>query len=343
MRLKTIGLLSLAILIVTGCSSNPGTDSGNSATNNSTTSTSGSSGPKLTIAVIPKGATHEYWKAMHAGADAAAKDLGVTVIWKGPVQEDDREGQIQIVEDFINQGVNGIVLAPLDVNALRAPVKEANDKKIPVLIVDSGLNNSDVVSMVATNNEKGGEMAGDYLAKLLGGKGTVMMLRYEVGSASTDARERGFLAAMARNPGITIASDNQYGGATVDTAQKAAESLVTRFKRADGSFSVGGIFTPNESTAIGMLKVLQSENLAGKVKFVGFDSAPPLIEGMKAHQIDGIIVQDPYKMGNLGVKMLVDFIHGKKVDKNVDTGATLVTPDNLNQPAIQKLVSPPEE
>src|SRR5439155_1403152 len=172
---------------------------------------------RLTIAVIPKGTTHEFWKSVHAGAIKAAQELDVEIIWKGPLQENDRQGQINEVETFINRGVSGICLAPLDDTALRKPVAAAVAKKIPVVIFDSGIKSDDYTSFVATDNYKGGVLAGEHLAKVLGGKGKIAMLRYMEGSASTAEREQGFLDAIAKSKDIEVASSNQYAGATTDT------------------------------------------------------------------------------------------------------------------------------
>src|SRR5436309_7765610 len=139
---------------------------------------------KLTIAVIPKGTSHEFWKSIHAGAIKAARELSspggeVEVIWKGPLREDDREQQIQVVEGLTSQGVSGIVLAPLDNRALVRPVEEAKNAGVPTVIIDSGLESDQIVSFVATDNYKGGELCADRLGQLLGGKGKVLVLRYQ--------------------------------------------------------------------------------------------------------------------------------------------------------------------
>ena len=296
----------------------------------------------LKIAVIPKGSTHEFWKSVHAGADEAAKELGVEVIWKGPDKEDNRDSQISTVQDFTSQKVNGIVLAPIDDSALRMPVDEAQKAGIPVLIIDSGLKDIETVSFVATDNEVGGKMAGEHLVKLLGGKGNVIMLRYLAGSASTDAREKGFLAVMSANPGIKVVSENQYAGASTESAAKASENLLNSLKGDDGVPKVDGIFCPNESATFGMLRVLQDGGLAGRVKFVGFDASAKLLEGLRANQINGLIIQNPHNMGYLGVKTLVAKLRGGTVEKRIDTGATLVTPDNIGQPEIAKLLEGPK-
>src|SRR5215467_355109 len=191
---------------------------------------------KLTIAVIPKGTSHLFWQSVHAGAQKAATELGVDIVWRGPLREDDRDSQVSEVDGFVSRGVSGIVLAPLDESALVTPVSNATRSKIPVVIFDSGLKGADYVSFVATDNLKGGRLAGEYLAKLLNGKGKVALLRYAEGSNSTSLREQGFLDVMKENPGIEVLSSNQYGGTDVEGAYKKSEALLSRFKAADGVF-----------------------------------------------------------------------------------------------------------
>jgi ribose transport system substrate-binding protein len=300
------------------------------------------SGKKFTIAVIPKGTTHEFWKSIHAGADKAASEYAaqgtnVEVIWKGPLREDEREGQIQVVEGFISQGISGIVLAPLDDRALIRPVEEAKRAGIPTVIIDSGLQSDQIVSFVATDNLKGGMLGADRLGELLGGKGKVLMLRYQEGSASTEQREAGFMQEMkAKFPGIEVVSSNQYAGPTRDTAKAASENLLNRFGN-----DIQGVFTPNESSTTGMLLALQDMKLAGKVVFVGFDSSPSFIEAIRNKQMHGTVLQSPFNMGYLGVKTMVEHLLGKPVEKRIDTGVALITPDNLDDPKIKELLQPP--
>ncbi|HXG46015.1 MAG TPA: substrate-binding domain-containing protein, partial [Methylomirabilota bacterium] len=129
-----------------------------------------------TIAVIPKGTTHEFWKSINAGAIKAQRELNdrgikVQIIWKGPLREDDRDQQIQVVENFVTKRVDGIVLAPLDSKALVAPVALATRARIPVVVIDSGLKSDKHISYIATDNFKGGQMAARRLGELLGGRG----------------------------------------------------------------------------------------------------------------------------------------------------------------------------
>jgi ribose transport system substrate-binding protein len=296
----------------------------------------------LTIAVIPQGSTHEYWKSIHAGAMKAARDLAqkgthVNIIWKGPLREDDREQQTQVVEGFISQGVQGMVLAPFDRRALVRPVEEAARAGIPTVIVDSDLDTPQIVSFIATDNKKGGALAADRMGELLHGRGKVLLLRYQEGSASTQAREEGFVERLKRAyPGIELISSNQYAGPTRDTAKRASENLLTRY--AD---TIQGVFTPNESSTAGMLLALQDIQRAGKIVFIGFDASDTFTGAMRNRQLQGIVVQDPFRMGELGVRTMVDYLQGASVEKRVDTGATMITPENLSSADAQRLLHPP--
>jgi ribose transport system substrate-binding protein len=295
---------------------------------------------RLTIAVIPKGTSHVFWQSIHAGAGKAAEELGVDIIWRGPLREDDRASQVSEVEGFVTRGVSGIVLAPLDEAALVAPVADAVRNKIPVVIIDSGLKGNDHISFVATDNGQGGRMAGEGLAAMMPNGGKVVMLRYAEGSASTNQREEGFLEAIGTHKNIEVVSSNQYGGADVEGAYKKSESMLNRFKTPDGKLAIGGIFCPNESTTLGMLRVLEDSGWAGSVKFVGFDASDSLVKGLASGHIDALVVQDPVKMGYVGVKTIVTHLRGGPVERRIDTGVQLVTRDKMNDPAIKELLHP---
>jgi len=329
--------LALPALMLVGCSG------GNKEGDNAATGTTGGNAPvagkKLKIAMIPKGTTHEFWKSVEAGAHKAEGELGVELIWKGPLTENDKDAQIKVVETFTTEKVDAIALAPLDDTALRQPVKEAQDAGIPVGLFDSGLKDAQVVSFVATDNKAAGKMGGTELAKLLGGKGKVILLRYQEGSASTMEREEGFLEAMKENPGIQVVSDNQYAGATLESAQSASENLINRFKGAD-KMDVDGIFCPNESSTAGMLLALTNAGFAGEVKLVGFDSSEALQKAVHEGTVNGVVVQDPFNMGYLTVKTMVAAIKKEKVETRIDTGAKFVTKENIDTPDIQHVINP---
>lgn len=290
---------------------------------------------KLQIAVIPKGTTHEFWKAIHAGAAKAADELDVEAIWQGPQKEDDRQMQIQVVQNFVSRGIDAIVLAPLDSRSLARPVEGAAGRGIPVIIIDSGLDSEAQSSFIATDNYEGGRMGGQHLADLLGGSGKIVMLRYQEGSASTSARERGFLDAIRENaPSAELLVDNMYAGATMEKALQVSQNILNRFSEIDG------IWTPNESSTQGMLRALETSGRAGQIKLVGFDTNETLLKAMEDGKLHGLVVQDPFTMGYLGVKTAVAAIRGDSVEAQIDTRSVLVTPDNVNEPEIQELLHP---
>jgi ribose transport system substrate-binding protein len=295
-----------------------------------------------TIAVIPKGTTHEFWKSINAGAIKAQRELAaqgtrVEIIWKGPLREDDRDQQIQVVENFMARRVSAIVLAPLDSQALVRPVHNALQAKVPVVIMDSGLNSDEYVSFVATDNYKGGQMAGAEMGRMLGGKGNVILLRYQVGSASTEARETGFLDALKKYPGIKVISSDQHAGATRELAYQTSQNLLNRFGR-----EVNGVFCPSEPTTIAMTKALRDFGLAGsKVKMIGFDAGSQEVLDLKHGDVQALVVQNPVRMGYLGVLTAVKHLQGQKVEHQIDTGVRLVTPENMNEPESKELLYPP--
>ena len=298
-----------------------------------------------TIAVIPKGTTHEFWKSINAGAfkardELAAQGIKADVIWKGPLKEDDRDQQIQTIENFTTRRVSGIVLAPLDSQAMVRPVNNAIRAKVPVVIFDSGLKSDNYVSFVATDNYKGGVLAAQHLGKLLGGKGNVILLRYAVGSASTEEREAGFVDTLKKEfPEIKLISSDQYAGPTRETAYQASQNLLSRFGR-----EVNGVFAPCEPPTIAMTKALRDLGKAGgKVKMVGFDSGSQSVADLKRGDVQGLVVQNPVLMGYKGVMTMVEHLQGKKVEKRIDTGVVLVTPENAEQPEIKELLYPPLE
>src|SRR5436309_4510326 len=300
--------------------------------------------PAYTVAVIPKGTTHEFWKAINAGAAKAQQELNghgckLEIIWKGPLREDDREQQLQVVENFTTRHVSAIVLAPLHSQALVRPVHRAIQAKVPVVIMDSDLKSDEYVSFVATDNYKGGQLAGEEMGRQLGGKGNVILLRYAVGSASTEAREAGFLDALKKSPNIKLISSDQHAGATRELAYQVSQNLLNRFKH-----EVNGIFCPCEPPTIAMTKALRELGLAGgKVKMIGFDSGSQSVADLRNGDVQALVVQNPLLMGYLGVVTAVKHLRGEKVERRIDTGVALITRENMNQPDMEELLTPPND
>ena len=292
----------------------------------------------LQIAVIPKGTTHIYWQSVEYGARQAGEEFGAEITFRGPQRESDRDEQINVVQGFLNKQVDGICLAPLDADALVRPVQEARRGNVPVVVFDSGLNASkdDIVSYVATDNFRGGQLAADTMAKALDEQGNVVLLRYNKGSESTHQREEGFLEGIAKYPDIQVISSDQFAGTTTESAIDKAQQVFNKF-----GDQVDGIFAVCEPNAEGVLRALKDRNLAGQVEFVAFDSSQSLQQALKADQLTAIILQDPVRMGYLSVKTMVDHLRGKEVDEYVDTGVFVATPQNMNEEKIQSLLNPP--
>lgn len=334
---RSLGLL-LCLSLVAGCGTSSPVETKGASNSGGTSTGAGAGTKKLRIAVIPKGTSHVFWKSVHAGAANAAKELGnVEIIWKGPLQESDRDRQIDVVQDFITNKVDGICLAPLDKQALIGPVHEAVDAGIPVVIFDSALQDeSRIVSYVATDNRKGGELAAKEMATALGGKGNVIILRYNVGSESTELREEGFLETLAKEyPDIKVLSSDQYAGTTQEDSLTKGTEILTKYKD-----EVNGIFAVCEPNAAGVLGALKETGLESKVKFIAFDPSEDLIRAMEEGKCHGIVLQDPVTMGYQSVKVIVDKIRGQEVQKRVGTGEFVATPDNMKTEQMSKLLSP---
>jgi ribose transport system substrate-binding protein len=312
---------------------------------------------KYRVAVIPKGMSHEFWQSIKRGAERAAADLEakglrVQVQWDGPLTEDDTNAQVNILQKHTATGVSGIVLAPQHSKTMILPVEQAVQANIPVVIIDSGLDKPELyIKYVATDNYNGGRLAAQRLLKVLNDAGKpaprLLLLRYAPGSESTEQREKGFLDHLesviaqqkaANQPTIQLISSDKYAGPTAETAANVASPLLSRFgDQADG------IFAPNESSATGVLNVLRSRDLQRKIKLVGFDSSEPLVKAVKEGDVDGLIVQDPYRMGYLGVWVLVQYLEGYDVaadGKNLSTGEYVLTRENADDPATRELFDP---
>ena len=295
----------------------------------------GGGGSKRVIAVIPKGVAHFFWQSVRAGAEAAAKESNVEVVWKGPAQETDYTGQINIVEDAINRRVDGIVLAPTHRDSLVPVVERAQRDGIPVAIFDSGIGTDKYVSYVATDNRQGGAEAAERLASKLGGKGRVAILGVKAGSVSTDEREQGFQETIKQKyPGIEIVAF-QYGESDRARSLDRAADILTAHPDLDA------FFASNESSTVGAVQAIKQKGLAGKVVLVGFDSSPNLVEDLKAGAIDSLVLQNPYKMGYEAVKAMVAKLDGQSPPRQVDTGVKLLTKDNLETPEMQQLLKQP--
>ena len=324
--LKLVIVFSLAPVII-GCpkqnQSDVGGDSGGGGTSK-----------KLRVAVIPKGTTHSFWQTVKAGADAAGAEENVEIIWQGPDKETAFTEQINLVQNQVSGGVDGIVLAATDSEALVKPVKDAMEKGVPVVTIDSGLKDNPSLCYIATDNVEGGRQAADSLAKLIGEKGKVGLMPFLKGAGSSDEREKGFLEGIKKYPNITVAI-TLYNDSDVNKAVEQTLNMLTAHP------DLAGIFAANEPGGVGAANALKQKKLQEKVKLVAYDTSPDELKAFEQGIIQALIVQNPYQMGYQGVKTVLKAIRKQPVsEKFIDSGVTVVTKENYNTPDVQKLINP---
>lgn len=339
-RLACVLLLALSPIALSGCGGSETTSTpqetpadGAAPTETSTPEAAPAEKATLRIAVVPKGLAHQFWLTIKAGAEAAAAEGGAEIIWQGPAKETEVENQINIVQDMITSKVDALVLAACDEQALIPTVQQAVDAGIPVITIDSGVASDLPASFVATDNVAGAKMAADTLAGLIGNAGSVGLIPFIKGAATSNMREEGFLEGIKAYPEIKV-SATLYCQSDVEEAMTVTQDMLTQ------DAAMKGIFATNEPAAIGAAAALKAAGRAGEVKLVAFDGAEEEIKGLQDGSIHALIVQNPYRMGYLGVKAALDAIAGKPVEKRIDTGVTVVTMENFNDPEVQKLLYP---
>jgi ribose transport system substrate-binding protein len=323
--MKRILLMVLALAVLAGC--------GGSGSAPAPGESTGSRGGLLEIAVIPKSLSHQFWLTVKAGADAAGEEFGARILWQGPSKETEVVQQINIVQDMISRKVDALVLAAGDENALVQTVERAIAAGIPVITIDSGVQSDKPLSFVATDNIAGAKAAADELSRLIGGEGKVGLMPFVPGAATSELRERGFKEGLEAHPGMQLVS-TLYCMSDVAKAMDITQDMMTSFP------DLKGLFAANEAGAIGAAQAIKAAGKAGVVKMVAFDAAEEQIPALKEGSCQALIVQNPFKMGYTGVKAAIDAIQGRPVEKRIDTGVTVVTLENFNDPEIQKLLYP---
>jgi ribose transport system substrate-binding protein len=289
--------------------------------------------PRPLVGVVPKGANHIFWQTVHAGAVKAAREFNLQVEWNAPALEIDASRQIGIVDSMINRQLAGIVLAPVDRKALVSPVERATKAGIPVAIFDSNIDTPQRISFVATDNREGGRMAARKLAELIEKKGKVAVIGFMPGSAATMEREEGFEEELRKNfPDVKIVQ-TIYAKASQALAMSGTENILTAHS------DLKGLFADNESSSLGAVQALKARGDT-KVRMVAFDASEQLVADLRHRHIDALIVQDPFKMGYESVKAIAMKMNGQTPPASIDSGATLVTRNDLEKPDVIPLLFP---
>ncbi len=328
--MRAVLILLLVTVICVGC--NPGTSSsGSGGAQHGTEAPPEDSA--LEIAVIPKGLAHQFWLTVKAGAEAAGQEMGAKIIWQGPAKETETAKQISIVEDMISRDVDAIVMAACDENALIDAIAKASEQGIPVVTIDSGVKSDIPISFVATDNIAGAKAAARELARLIGEAGEVGLIPFVPGAATSEMREQGFKDGIAEYPDIELVSV-LYSQSEAGKGMDVTQDMMTAHS------NLKGIFAANEGGALGAAQAIEVAGKMGEVKLVAFDAAQGEVDALKRGAIQALVVQNPFQMGYQGVKAAIDHLEGRPVEKRIDTGVTVVTMDNLNEPEIQKLLNP---
>lgn len=293
---------------------------------------------KVTIDVIVKATTSQYWATVFDGAHAAAKVLGVKINTLGAPSELDAAQEVTIMENAISAKPTGIVIAATNAQALASPIAAATKAGIPVIVIDSNANTDQYVTFLATNNETGGRKAADEMARCIKARtgkveGKVAYLTALAGAQSLNDRDKGFVEELKKYPGLAIV-EHRVGNNQPSKALSDSEDLLTRHP------DLVGMFADNELEGDGAGTAVSEKGLGGKVCLVAFDTSDQEIKFVRTGIIDALIVQNPYMMGYAGVWYALAAAHGVVFPKYVDTGVSVVTKANIDSPQMAGLLDP---
>lgn len=320
--LRLISGISLLVMLL-GCSSRPVSPSPSDETDN-----------RPYIAIISKGYQHDYWRSVELGARTAGDELGVQITFEGPDNETMIDKQIEMVKTAIAKKADAILLAALDTQALIPVVEEAHNQNIPVIMFDSNINSSIPISFVGTDNYLAGRVAAQHLAEAVGNKGRVVIVAHNQVTSTATERRNGFVQEIETNFPYIQVVETRYSEGDQQKARRDTLELM------DAIPDLAGIFATNEGSAIGAARAIEERGTAGQTVLVGFDLSDTEIGLLQEGVLTGLMVQNPFKIGYLGVKTALDVLNDKTVDNRIDTGATFVDLNNLNNEDIQKLLYP---
>jgi ribose transport system substrate-binding protein len=288
------------------------------------------------LAVIPKSVGLDYWTKVHEGAMCAERQLpGVQVTWNGVTDETDVVGQLNLLNNYIAQGVNGLVYAATDATAMTEVSTGASKAGIKVVSIDSGTKpQPSNVPLIATNNISGAKLAAEELAKAIGPKGgKVAIIGFHAGTETNDQRVQGFEQELKKYPKLHMIGI-QYSQNDYNTALTVTANILT------ANPDLKGLFAANESSDVGAVEAVRIAHMVGKVRIVGWDTSPDEVDGVKQGVVAGLISQDPFRMGYDGVRAAVAMLRHQRRPPNENTGAVFVTRHDLNNPVVRQFVTP---
>jgi ribose transport system substrate-binding protein len=295
-------------------------------------STTGEEEPNK-ISLILKTQSGDYFKNVRMGAEVAAKEFNVKVDFTTPMDANDVDGQIALVNEAIERKTDALILAPSDSNKLVDITEKAVSEKIPVLVIDSKLNTKKISSYITTDNVKAGELAGEKLVSLCGASSRVAIINFVEGSSNNKEREKGLLSVISKHPQINVIYSD-YVSPDSESASVLTKRLVL------GDDKVNTIIALNYVSSMGVAKAISEIGFAGKVTVISFDNTPEQIEFLENGVIQATVTQSPFGMGYLAVKYAVLNLQNKKIPKYVDTGVVVIDGSNMYLPQNQKILFP---
>ncbi|WP_282937417.1 substrate-binding domain-containing protein [Paenibacillus sp. RC67] len=285
------------------------------------------------VTLIMKKKSGDYWNTVRMGAEAAAKEFSVNLRVAGTDYEGDVNGQIELIDQAVKDGMDALVLAANDYNALGEAVDRVAVARIPVISIDSEVNSSKVRSFIGINNYDAGQQAGQKLIQLTGESGRIAVISFGQGGRNAVQREQGLLAAVAKYPDIKV---NKTEDCSMEV--KRCDEMTARLLSEPNS--IDGIVALDTAASVRVAAETDTMGLAGKVKIVTFDNTPEDIEYLQEGVIQATIIQNPFSMGYLGVKYAVDVMEGKKITEFKDTGTKVIDQENMFWSDNQKLLFP---
>jgi ribose transport system substrate-binding protein len=293
-----------------------------------------------TIALVPGLTTDAFYITMRKGAEAAARAVGCELLFQGG-PEFNPTVQVPVLQAVIARKPDAILIAPTDKQQLIAPIKQAHDAGIPVITVDTFIDDGKYqdgsgpgdfpLSYVATDNILGGFLGGVALAKSIGERGKVYVSNVKPGISTTDQREEGFKLAMRAYPNIAVL-DTQFND---DDANKAAAQVQAVYARNN---DLAGVFGANLFSAIGTADGIKALGKAGEIRVVAFDAPSRIVDDLKSGLVDFAIAQHPAEIGYYGVMTAYAVINDMSVPPHIGTGATVMDKTNIDDPAVARFV-----
>jgi len=298
--------------------------------------------PRPRIGVIPMTIKTGFWRGVRTGVVNATQELkGIRTTWEGPANGVGAQTQAAIIASFVENKASGIIVAPVDAEALLPSVQAARKAGIPVLALLSELGDPEAcIGLVATDNAKVGELGATRLAEVLGPKGgKVVLLRGVEHDPVSEAREKAFLDTIAKRSGVEVVSSDQHAGKTVDTAASTALTILNKFRPGQ----VNGVFCSNEAGSTGMLRELKETNRLATVRMVGVNCNDQLAEEVMVGNIDGLVLENTLELGSTAVKVMVAHLRGEPAPKQTLVPPVLATQDLLPDVTLYMLMHPPKE